>query len=125
MPPHHLLSLRSSLRAWTRTTAPALALLCPLAVAAEPAAQAPAQLPTVTVRAEGDAEAAAPLRPSVAAEQQRLDRVPGGTNLATPQQETRLATLRDALDYQPGIVIQDFFGATDQPRLSIRGSGIH
>ena len=124
MPPHHLPSLRSSLRAWTRTTAPALALLCPLAVAAEPAAQAPAQLPTVTVRAEGDADAAAPLRPSVAAEQQRLDRVPGGTNLATPQQETRLATLRDALDYQPGIVIQDFFGATDQPRLSIRGSGI-
>jgi len=85
-----------------------------------------AQLPAVTVRADSaDAAAAsAPLRPSVQAERERLERVPGGTNLALPQQEARLATLRDALDYQPGIVLQDFFGATDQPRLSVRGSGI-
>lgn len=86
-------------------------------------AQSTAELPAVTVRAEGDASDT-PVRASVAAERQRLARVPGGTNLAEPQKEARLATLRDALDYQPGIVVQDFFGATDQPRLSIRGSGI-
>lgn len=85
-------------------------------------AQSTAELPAVTVRPESDADA--PVRASVAAERQRLARVPGGTNLAEPQKEARLATLRDALDYQPGIVIQEFFGATDQPRLSIRGSGI-
>lgn len=66
----------------------------------------------------------APVSVSAQAERQRLARVPGGTNLVEPQQETRLATLRDALDYQPGLVIQDFFGGTDQPRLNIRGSGI-
>ncbi|BEP94507.1 TonB-dependent receptor [Acidovorax sp. A79] len=82
-----------------------------------------AALPTVTVRAGSEADTS-PVRASVAAERQRLARVPGGTHLVEPQKETRLATLRDALDYQPGIVIQDFFGGTDQPRLSIRGSGI-
>lgn len=74
------------------------------------------------VRVEGEQEAA--LRASVQQERARLARVPGGTNLVEPQREGRLATLRDALDYQPGIVIQDFFGGTDQPRLNIRGSGI-
>jgi len=102
---------------------PALALLAPAAWAAD--ADAAATLPSVTVRADaGDGTGTAPLRPARQAEQARLDKVPGGTNLALPQQESRLATLRDALDYQPGIVIQDFFGATDQPRLNIRGSGI-
>lgn len=57
----------------------------------------------------------------VQAEQQA---VPGGTNLILPQQEVRLVTLRDALDYQPGVVVQEFFGGLDQPRLNIRGSGI-
>lgn len=103
--------------------APALALLVPAVWAADKAAEA--TLPAVTVRAADDAQAGtAPLRPSVQAERARLEQVPGGTNLALPQQESRLATLRDALDYQPGIVIQDFFGAMDQPRLNIRGSGI-
>lgn len=57
-------------------------------------------------------------------EQARLDAVAGGTNLIQPQSEVRLVTLRDALDYQPGLVVQDFFGGIDQPRLNIRGSGI-
>nr|WP_205600990.1 TonB-dependent receptor [Halomonas socia] len=78
-------------------------------------------LPTITVQAE---ERHAPLQASAEQEQERLQRVPGGTNLVEPQKETRLATLRDALDHQPGIVIQDFFGGIDQPRLNIRGSGI-
>lgn len=101
---------------------PVLAVFAGMAVQAQTsAAGAASELPAVTVRAE---EGAAPLSASPKQEAERLARVPGGTNLALPQHEARLATLRDALDYQPGIVIQDFFGATDQPRLSIRGSGI-
>src|SRR5690606_36352057 len=69
-------------------------------------------------------DASSPLQPSPAKEKARLQRVAGGTNVITPQEEVRLATLRDALDYQPGIVGQDFFGGIDQPRLNIRGSGI-
>lgn len=53
-----------------------------------------------------------------------LANIAGATNLIRPGQEARLATLRDALDFQPGLVIQDFFGGLDQPRLNIRGSGI-
>ena len=81
------------------------------------------ELPAVTVQSSRDG-APVPMVDGVDAERARLARVPGGTNLVEPQQQNRLATLRDALDYQPGIVIQDFFGGTDQPRLSIRGSGI-
>jgi len=64
------------------------------------------------------------LQPSLKQEKERLDAVPGGTNLIQPQEEMRLSTLRDALDFQPGLVVQDFFGGIDQPRLNIRGSGI-
>uniref|UniRef100_UPI003341EEFE TonB-dependent receptor family protein n=1 Tax=Castellaniella defragrans TaxID=75697 RepID=UPI003341EEFE len=70
------------------------------------------------------ATAETPLQNSVASEQARLEQVAGGTNLIEPQKELRLVTLNDALNYQPGIVIQEFFGGLDQPRLNIRGSGI-
>lgn len=97
-------------------------LLCTAASAqAADAAQA-RTLSDVTVKADPDRPGA--LAGSAVSEQKRLDRVPGGTNLARPQDEARLATLKDALGYQPGVVIQEFFGATDQPRLNIRGSGI-
>lgn len=65
-----------------------------------------------------------PLQPGAKIEKAKLQRVAGGTNLIEPQKEVRLVTLRDALDYQPGIVVQDFFGGIDQPRLNIRGSGV-
>ncbi|MFC3337369.1 TonB-dependent receptor family protein [Paracandidimonas soli] len=65
-----------------------------------------------------------PLQPNTAQERKRLDQVPGGTNLIVPKEQERQATLRDVLDYQPGIVVQEFFGGLDQPRLNIRGSGI-
>ena len=108
----------------TSSPIPAASFLCLAALFSTAAgAQEGAPLPSVTVHAPRDG-ARVPLQDSVPAERARLAKVPGGTNLAEPQKETRLATLRDALDYQPGIVIQDFFGGTDQPRLSIRGSGI-
>jgi iron complex outermembrane receptor protein len=64
------------------------------------------------------------LEPNLQRTQAELQAVPGGTNLTQPQQEVRLITLRDALDYQPGVIVQEFFGGLDQPRLNIRGSGI-
>lgn len=65
-----------------------------------------------------------PLSHSAAQEKAILDQVPGGTNLVQPQEEIRVMTLNDALGHQPGIVMQEFFGGNDQPRLNIRGSGI-
>lgn len=51
--------------------------------------------------------------------------IAGGTSVAvmTPEAQ-RLETIKDALKYEPGVVVQEFFGANDQPRISIRGSGI-
>lgn len=51
--------------------------------------------------------------------------IAGSTSIVamTPEVQ-RLETIKDALKYEPGVVIQEFFGANDQPRLSIRGSGI-
>lgn len=64
------------------------------------------------------------LSPSYQQEQNKLNQTAGATNLVVPDQENRLSTLQDALDYQPGIIIQNFFGGIDQPRLNIRGSGV-
>ena len=111
----------SRFRCALRPLAWAAAVTC-IATPAGVGAQTAAVLPDVTVRADQDGRL--PLAPSAQRERQRLEQLPGGTNLIQPQQAARLATLRDALDYQPGIVLQDFFGATDQPRLSVRGSGI-
>src|SRR5690606_27635806 len=98
-----------------------------LALALTAAGPIPALAQEVTsltpITVSGDAQAT-PLNPGVQAERARLDGVAGGTNLIEPQKETRLVTLKDALDYQPGLVVQEFFGGLDQPRLNIRGSGI-
>ncbi|MBF5005848.1 TonB-dependent receptor family protein [Diaphorobacter caeni] len=64
------------------------------------------------------------LEARLAKERTRLNNVPGGVNLVAPQERVRLQTLNDALANQPGIVVQEFFGGIDQPRLNIRGSGI-
>ena len=55
--------------------------------------------------------------------EQRL--IAGSTSLVqmSPLRQ-RLSTLKDALAMQPGVIIQEFFGLNDQPRLNIRGSGI-
>ncbi|MGL4214348.1 MAG: TonB-dependent receptor plug domain-containing protein, partial [Morganella morganii] len=64
------------------------------------------------------------LAPDAAQEKEKLENVAGGTNLIMVEKDTRLATLHDALDYQPGVLVQNFFGGIDQPRLNIRGSGV-
>lgn len=53
-----------------------------------------------------------------------LQEIAGGANVILPQNESSLITLKDALDYQPGLILQEYFGGIDQPRLNIRGSGI-
>lgn len=81
-------------------------------------------VPTLTpVTVTGQLRTSA-LDPTVQTQKAALELVPGGTNLVEPQQEIKLVTLSDALAHQPGIVIQEFFGGNDQPRLNIRGSGI-
>ncbi len=98
----------------------ALAVFAPLASAQQSGSTAP-MLEAVEVSGREPES----LPPSIAVERKRLESTPGGVNLALPQQETgKRYTLRDALDYQPGIVLQDFFGGADQPVLNIRGSGI-
>lgn len=86
------------------------------------ASPASATLPLVTVNASPPP--GSPLAPSPMQARQRLEQTPGGVNLIAPQEKERLNTLQDALGNQPGIVIQEFFGGLDQPRLNIRGSGI-
>lgn len=55
-----------------------------------------------------------------------MDRMAGGVTLvqADSWQGTVAPTLSDVLAGVPGVVVQDFFGANDQPRIQIRGSGL-
>jgi len=79
------------------------------------------ELDRVVVQGRQDSTPAAP---TLAVERDRLRRVPGGSNLIDLRDAGRQGNLRDVLDYQPGIVVQEFFGGIDQPRLNVRGSGI-
>lgn len=55
----------------------------------------------------------------------QLSNVPGGTNLLDMDEvPASRATLNDVLSTEPGVIVQEFFGGNDQPRLNIRGSGI-
>lgn len=58
--------------------------------------------------------------------QERLAATPGGTALIRADETPTQANVRlsDTLRRAPGVVIQDFFGGFDQPRLQIRGSGL-
>lgn len=77
-------------------------------------------LPEVTVT--GDKDSALPSRTALV---EALSQVPGGTNMIDLEElSSSKATLNDVLAKEPGIVMQEFFGGNDQPRLNIRGSGI-
>jgi len=57
--------------------------------------------------------------------QEVLQHVPGGTNLIDlDEKRGSQSTIAKVLDFEPGIIVQEFFGGNDQPRLNIRGSGI-
>jgi iron complex outermembrane receptor protein len=56
----------------------------------------------------------------------RLRELPGGAAVVSARdyQGSVAPTLSDALASVPGVVVQDFFGGNDQPRIQIRGSGL-
>lgn len=56
----------------------------------------------------------------------KLEAIPGGVSLVTADQLEGKAnvTTGDALAGVPGVVVQNFFGGNDQPRIQIRGSGL-
>lgn len=55
-----------------------------------------------------------------------LEALPGGAAVVAAEDLRGKAdlTLSDALSSVPGVVVQDFFGGNDQPRVQIRGSGL-
>ncbi|HRH97063.1 MAG TPA: TonB-dependent receptor [Prosthecobacter sp.] len=64
--------------------------------------------------------------PSLEVKKEQLARtVPGGVSVIDAEQYKtgRAATLKDALDYAPGVLVQSRFGA-EEARIAIRGSGI-
>jgi iron complex outermembrane receptor protein len=63
---------------------------------------------------------------SAAAVQRRFDVLPGGVALVPSRDyaDTANLTVAKALRDVPGVVVQDFFGGNDQPRIQIRGSGL-
>lgn len=63
--------------------------------------------------------------PSPEAAAQELATVPGGASFVDAEEikRGRASTLKDALDFAPGVFVQPRFGA-EEARLSIRGSGL-
>ncbi|MCO5145309.1 MAG: TonB-dependent receptor [Aquamicrobium sp.] len=57
---------------------------------------------------------------------ERLSVLPGGVALVEREEMAQSANLTAsrALSTVPGVVVQDFFGGNDQPRIQIRGSGL-
>lgn len=57
---------------------------------------------------------------------ERLEALPGGTALVADEDLAGKAdvTASDVLGTVPGVIVQDFFGGNDQPRIQIRGSGL-
>ena len=70
--------------------------------------------------------AEAPRLSATAAAQVRLEALPGGVAAIGQQDmvEQGNVTLGRALRSVPGVVVQQFFGGNDQPRVQIRGSGL-
>lgn len=56
----------------------------------------------------------------------RLSSTPGGTDIVVLDElpESANLTLSDSFTTAQGVIIQDFFGGNDQPRVQIRGSGL-
>ena len=57
---------------------------------------------------------------------EKLEAIPGGTGLIVDSALTGKTNLNisDALVSTPGVIVQNFFGSNDQPRIQIRGSGL-
>src|SRR5688572_24109843 len=80
-------------------------------------------MPTVIV--SGQVDSPSLTLPSISAARLQLEQVPGGTAVVDAEEfkRGRATTLKDALDFAPGVYVQPRFGA-EEARISIRGSGI-
>lgn len=93
----------------------------------ETLAQTQGQTQTQTlspIRIEVPAPPRSLTQPTAEQAKQKIEQVPGGVDLVPAEEfrDGRAATLKDALDYVPGVFIQPKFG--EDSRLSIRGSGL-
>ncbi len=84
-------------------------------------AQPTQQLPPITVTAPPGSLTV----PSVTDAREEIQRTPGGVEIVPAEQyrDGKATTLKDVLDYVPGVFIQPKYGQEDA-RLSIRGSGL-
>jgi iron complex outermembrane recepter protein len=97
----------------------ALAVTAPQAAPAQSTAPGASML-LEAITVEGKAQTAAETARA------RLEAIPGGASVIETQGLSGKAdvTLSDALRTAPGVVVQNFFGGNDQPRVQIRGSGL-
>lgn len=56
----------------------------------------------------------------------QISRIAGGAGVIESEtyEQTPNPTVADALATEPGVIVQEFFGGNDQPRIQIRGSGL-
>ena len=89
--------------------------------AEKPAASQPAKLPETVVSAQKFSLTV----PSIEVLRGVIQQTPGGVQVIDSEtyKRGRATTLKDALEYAPGVFVQPRFGA-EEARLSIRGSGI-
>lgn len=111
-----LLTLLASTSAFAQTAATESVTLSELSVAGSAAPSAETRLPPA-------AQAASLTVPTVEQARADLQRTPGGVALVpdTVFKNRPAQTLKDVLDFVPGVIVQPRFGS--DARLSIRGSG--
>lgn len=83
------------------------------------------KLPEVVVRAKADPDSSPALTvPSAEDAKREIQSIPGGAAIiqAKDFKSGRASTLKDVLDYTPGVFVQPRFGS-DEAKISIRGSG--
>lgn len=100
---------------------PVAALLAATTALSHAYAEDKTTLPTVTVVGEGGGSA---ISPSLGVSQETLRSIPGGTAVVgkAEYEDSRAATIKDMLDYTPGVLVQSRIN--EESRLSIRGSGL-
>jgi len=93
-----------------------------LAASFAPAQETTETLPAVVVTGAPDASLTVP---TLEAARTQLELTAGGTAIvdAESYKRGRATTLKDALDFAPGVYVQPRFGA-EEARISIRGSGL-
>ena len=79
-------------------------------------------MPEVVVRAKSDPSLTVP---DIDTKRRELAKIPGAAEVINSDsyKRGRSTTIRDALDFAPGVFVQSRFGA-EEARISIRGSGI-